>query len=93
MNSRGGLVADSIRRLGLRDISLISFDLTEDNRRCLEEGSITALLCQRPAYQGFSAIKGLISHLLYRKGLKEETVPCDIVLKENLPLYREILDD
>ena len=93
LNSRGNIIASAIQN-GLKSdsIQLIGFDLTRDNIKCLEEGTITALLCQRPQLQGFSALRRLISWLLYRSKEENERhfLPIDLVVKENLPYYREM---
>lgn len=94
LNSRGHVVAGILQELGRQDVKLISFDLTEGNIKGLEEGYITALLCQRPELQGFHAIKTLISHLLY-KNIDRQTryiMPIDVIFKENLPFYKEIIN-
>ena len=92
LNSRGHIIADILCCQKRHDIKVISFDMTSDNIRCLENGGISALLCQRPQSQGFNAIKTLINHLLYRN-IEEGTqhmLPIDVVFKENLPYYKEL---
>lgn len=93
MNSRGYIIADILKEHRINDIRMISFDLTTNNVRCLNDGSISVLLCQRPELQGFQAIKSVISKLLYNQ---EESVihhimPIDVLLKDNLPYYAEYL--
>ena len=90
MNSRGYIIADILRKKGINDIIIISFDLTSNNTRCIKNGSITALLCQRPELQGFNAIKEMIQHLIYKQEGKGNhyTMPIDIVMQENLPYYK-----
>ena len=94
MNSRGYILADILRRNGAEGITLISFDLTLNNIKGIRDGSITAILCQRPELQGFNALKALIRRLLYNQ--EEETIhhlmPIDIIVKENLPYYREFFE-
>lgn len=92
MNSRGYIVADMLRKWGAHGIRLISFDLTTNNMRCINEGSISTLLCQRPEMQGFNAIRSTIHYLLYRQadGSTHHIMPIDIIMKENLPFYREL---
>lgn len=92
MNSRGYVVADYMKRAGIRDVSLVCFDLTTNNLRCIDDGSISVLLCQRPELQGFHAVKSAISWLLYRQPQSNphHVMPIDIILKENLPFYREM---
>nr|WP_122119642.1 LacI family DNA-binding transcriptional regulator [Alistipes megaguti] len=91
MNSRGYIIADILRNHGIDHIQIISFDLTSNNVRCIENGSITALLCQRPELQGFNAIKAMIQYLLYNRNVTEtdHMMPIDIIMKENLPYYQE----
>ena len=92
LNSRGYIVADSLAACGIKDIRLVSFDLTVNNIRCVKDGTISAIICQRPELQGFHAVKAIIRTLLYN--IKEKNVhhfmPTDIVIKENLPMYKEI---
>lgn len=94
MNSRGYILADILRKNGIKEICLISFDLTQNNIKGIKDGTIGAILCQRPELQGFHALKSLIRQLLYNQ--KEETVnhtmPIDIIVRENLPYYREFFE-
>ncbi|MGM9785332.1 MAG: substrate-binding domain-containing protein [Candidatus Cryptobacteroides sp.] len=94
MNSRGYIIADLLKSKGMDDIRVASFDLTGNNRRCLEDGSIAALLCQRPELQGFHAVKSVIGQLLYKQNEQQvhHLMPIDIVLKENLPYYKEMFE-
>ena len=92
LNSRGYIIAEILKECGRDDIEVLSFDLTARNTRCLKDGNISALLCQRPEQQGFNAIKTMINHLLY-KNIEEGMVhimPIDIIFKENFPYYSEL---
>lgn len=93
LNSGAHTVSEILHGMGRDDISLMSFDLTEMNVKGLEDGSIVALLCQRPEQQGFNAIKTMISYLLYKsiEGNPRCVMPIDVVFKENLRFYREII--
>ena len=92
LNSRGSILANTIYAHKLHDIKVISFDLTNNNRRCLENGTITTLLCQKPELQGFNAIKSTINRILYNMPVKQvhHLMPIDIIFKENLPFYKEV---
>lgn len=94
MNSRGYMLADILKSIGRTDVVIGGFDLTADNARCLSDGSISVLLCQRPAMQGFHALRSLLSFLLYRNKKENSfiTMPIDILLKENLPYYKDSAD-
>lgn len=93
LNSRAHIIADLLYTANIQDIKLISFDLTYNNKRMLKSGYIFALLCQRPSLQGFQAVERIIHHLLYKQ--EEQTIhhkmPIDIIVKENLPFYNEII--
>lgn len=91
LDSRGHLIADAIKSIGRSDIRTVSFDLTHENRRCVLDGSITALICQNPEAQGFEALKTVIEYLIYGHCIKKHTMPIDIVFKENVDLYSEII--
>lgn len=93
MNSRGHIVADILKANGINNIKIISFDLTRSNMVSLDNGEIFALLCQRPQLQGYWAIETLIRYLLYNipEAEPHNILPIDIVVKENLPFYREII--
>lgn len=89
INSRGHIMADLLKEAGLC-IPLVSFDLTTDNVRCLNDGHISALLCQRPQLQGFQAVNAIIRYLLYRRKapVTHNEMPIDIIIKENMSFYR-----
>ena len=94
MNSRGFIISDILGRNGIDKIKVVSFDLTSNNIRCIENGSISALLCQRPELQGFLSIKAVIRKLIYNhtEPIVHHTMPIDIIMKENLPFYREYIE-
>lgn len=68
-----------------KDISIIGYDLVQENVRYLKEGKIDCLISQRPEEQGRHVLQQL-----YRKLVLEEEVnskidmPFDIFFKENL---------
>lgn len=95
MNSRGYIIADILKTNGIDDIKIVSFDLTYNNRRCLMDGGIAALLCQRPQLQGFNAVRAAINRLIYKNvhDNPHRLMPIDIVFRENFPFYREIISD
>lgn len=92
LNSRGSVLADALHKNGIKDMLVISYDLTSGNRKCLENGQISVLLCQKPELQGFNAIKSVISKVLYNLPAQQvhHFMPIDIVFKENLPFYQEV---
>ena len=94
LNSRGHIIADILQKNNIHGISINCFDLTEKNIRCLKEGSITTLLCQRPERQGYQAVVAGIKNALYNNAGVNGNVwmPIDLIMDENLPYYREFFD-
>lgn len=90
LNSRGHIIADILSAEGIAGIHVVSFDFTEQNARCLKNGSIEALLCQRPRAQGYKAVSSIIHFLLFKKvdDGGGNYMPIDILMAENLPFYR-----
>ena len=95
LNSRGFILADILASQGINDIRIITFDMTVNNVRCVENGTISAIIHQRPELQGFYAVKGIIRILLYNIPDKNvhHLMPADIIIKENLPIYKEIYSE
>ena len=100
MHSRGDIIADILNRNRMEGITLLAFDLTAGNRKCIMDGKMTAVISQHPEMQGFSAVKSIavksiIRYLLYKQCDKKisHRMPIDIVVAENLPYYRNILTD
>ena len=91
MNSRAYIIADIIHAVNDK-VHILSFDATSNNIRCLENGTIAYLLCQRPNQQGFNAVRALINKFLFDKvePTFEEFIPVDILIKENLPFYKDL---
>ncbi len=88
-NSRGYIIADILRKAGIDHVKIVSFDLTTNNIRCIKDGSIAAILCQRPEQQGYKAVKTAINWILYKQvdAQVQHLMPLDIVIKTNLPFY------
>lgn len=94
MNSRGHIIADILKENHIRNVKIVSFDLTDNNRKRLSEEGIFALLCQRPQLQGYRAVEKIIRYLLYNtpEANPHQILPIDIVMKENLPFYQEVIE-
>lgn len=93
LSSRGSLVAECMSSCGIRDIRLVCLDNTESNIRSLKDGKIDYVICQRPINQGYLAVRSVIMHLLYAS-VEENPMfmPMDIMTKENIEFYKELLN-
>ena len=93
LSSRVSVIAAYLRKHHIRGVKLIGLDLTDDNMRDVERGDIDFILGQRPAQQGYMAVKTLIHYLIYgRVADKTSSMPLDIITRENLSLYHEFID-
>ncbi|NDW10092.1 substrate-binding domain-containing protein [Dysgonomonas sp. 520] len=70
------------------NIMLIGHDAIEGNVDALKNGQIMFLLSQRPDLQGYDAVKALGNYFLFKQTPnKENYMPIDILLKENVDYY------
>lgn len=88
-NSRAYLFAELLKKLKIKNIDIVGFDLTERNAACLRKREISALICQNPELQGYRAVIAILEYMLYKRpGIRKVSYsPIDIVLAENLPYY------
>ncbi len=90
LNSRASVIANYFKRRNIHWVKLIGIDLTESNIRALKEGQVDFLMGQRPEQQGYLAVKTLIQYLIYGSKVRVENImPLDIIMRENVDLYRE----
>ena len=61
--SSGG-IRDVVENGFANKVKIITFDLTETNRNYLLQGIISAVLCQEPFKQGYTAIKLISDYLI-----------------------------
>ena len=67
---------------------VIAYDLTDSNRKLLEEGIIEFLICQRSFQQGYSSVKLLFDYLVLDKKISRKVnLPIDIITKYNFHDY------
>ncbi len=84
-----GRIAEYIKANKIRKrIHIIGYDLTTRNKSFLRTGRIDFLLSQRPEIQGYEGIMTLFKHVVLKEKVKkEQTLPIDILTKENLKNY------
>ncbi|WP_147677345.1 substrate-binding domain-containing protein [Algibacter pacificus] len=82
--SKTYLVADFLEKNNHKTISLVGYDLLNENVTHLKTGSIDFLIHQNPKEQTYIGLKFLAEHLLFEKEIpKELLLPIDIVNSEN----------
>lgn len=82
--------AECLSRFSMGDrITLIGYDLVEENRDYMKRGVIDFIISQRPAFQGYQAVYSLYRHLLLKEPVESKmTVPMDILTRENVDYYQ-----
>ena len=64
----------------------------DPNITCLNDGSITHLIAQRPEVQGFNCIRALFRHLVLKEKVEQiNYMPIDILMKENIKYYNNYI--
>lgn len=85
--SAGYLISDAMAAAGIHGIRVGGFDVTEENARCVKEGTLDFLIDQHPEEQAFNAVQCLLHYLMYGTPDTQlkSLIPINIVFKENLP--------
>lgn len=90
LSSRSSVIAAYLHKHKIDRVKLIGIDLTENNSREIKRGNIDFVMGQRPEQQGYMAVKALIQYLIYGSKVRcANTMPLDIITRENLDLYNE----
>ena len=72
----------------LKNFKLIGYDLLHRNVSCLKEGAVDFLIAQQPTTQGYSGIKSLCNHLIFKKEVKScNYMPITLLSVENVDFY------
>ncbi len=84
----GGIIGgcNAIKKVGLdRKLKIIGFDINEEIQSLLEEGTITAMICQQPHLQGSRPLNILFDYLTAGEmpKCKHQYMGVDIRIKEN----------
>jgi len=84
-NSKISIFADCIEDLKTQKLSLIGFDGTEQNIKCLKEDKVSFLISQKPFNQGYNSIKLMTNYLIEKKKPQAKIYsPLEILTKENV---------
>lgn len=88
-NSRVHLVADYIRRRGLKDCRVVGFDVLEKNLTSLRDGSVQLLIAQHTDSQTVTAVNALVDYILLGNPVakKDNYTQMDILNRYNCDYY------
>lgn len=89
-NSRAHFAVDCLDDDFLDQVNIAGFDLIEENIKHLHDNKIDFIINQNPFEQGYLGIMNLYRHLVLKKDvLRNQHLPLDIVVKENIRYYLE----
>jgi LacI family transcriptional regulator len=87
-NSKVYKIARFIKEHLIKNITLIGYDLIDENIEYVENNTIDFLISQRPVEQGYRGIMTLFNYIVLNKRVKKEQhLPIDIITKENYKFY------
>ncbi len=88
-NSRVHLIADYIRRKGLKDCRVVGFDVLEKNLAALKAGQVQTLIAQHTDMHTVSAVNALVDYLILGKPVtkKDNYTQMDILNRYNCDYY------
>lgn len=87
-NSRIYRLAKYFEKHEFHDVTLIGYDLLEENVRYLKNGIVTYLLAQRPEKQAYFTVRDICMKLIMKQEVKNiNYMPVDIIIKENIEEY------
>ena len=73
------------------EVCLVGYDIIKSNVDLLSDGTVAALIAQRPDQQGYRGIMSIYEHLvLGRKVNRVNYMPIDILVRENILFYNNI---
>ncbi|MFS4447818.1 LacI family DNA-binding transcriptional regulator [Maribacter sp. 2307UL18-2] len=71
-----------------REISIVGYDLLEENITLLLEGKIDFLIHQKPKQQAYLSVVNLAEHFLFDKPIPAQNLlPIDVITSENVSYY------
>ena len=88
-NSKSSIVAKQLEELNKLNISLIGYDLLEDNIPYVESRTIDFLICQKPKDQAYKGVSALYEAVVVRNSVdKQIWMPLDVITKGNYKYYQ-----
>ena len=88
-NSRVHLVAEYIRERGVRNCSVLGYDMVEKNLKALKDGSVSWLIAQHSDIQAGNALRTLAEYLSLKRTIqkRDNYSQMDILNKFNCDYY------
>jgi LacI family transcriptional regulator len=82
------LVASFLEKYARKGVTLIGYDMLQENIRYMKKGIVNFLINQNPRRQAFLGINHLVGNLILKKDAPEkDLLPLEIISPENLESY------
>jgi len=92
-NSKVYRLAKHFEDLNIYNISLLGYDLLDENIKYLKEGIISFLIAQRPQKQAYFTVRDMCRELIFQQNVEKiNYVPIDILMKENIEDYLNFIE-
>jgi LacI family transcriptional regulator len=92
-NSKVYRLAKHFEDININNISLLGYDLLDENIKYLKEGIISFLIAQRPQKQAYFTVRDMCRELIFKQNVdKINYVPIDILMKENIEDYLNFIE-
>lgn len=89
-NSRAYKLFEAISDVHKYGLYIVGFDMVSPNIRYLKEGKLDFIINQNPVEQGYFAVMNFVNHFVLNLPIKRnQYLPLDIILKENVDYYLE----
>ncbi len=89
-NSGAYYAIEALDEQFFQEITIVGFDLIEQNTKHLQNSTIDFLINQNPFEQGYLGVINLYRHLVLKKTVQSiQHLSLDIVVKENIQCYLE----
>jgi LacI family transcriptional regulator len=87
--SKGSFIAASfLKKYNKNEVTLVGYDMLEENLQHLREGTINFLINQNPKRQAFLGINYMADHLVFKKQTPlQDLLPLEVITRENLQSY------
>jgi LacI family transcriptional regulator len=87
--SKGSTIAASyLKKLNKQHVTLVGYDMLEENLQYLKDGTINFLINQNPKRQAFLGVNYMADHLVFKKQAPvQDLLPLEVITRENLESY------
>ncbi len=93
-NSRVHLIAEYLEKRGLKDCTLVGYDMLDRNFDAVRRGTVKYLITQRTETQVYRGINTIIDYLIQKRqpASKDNAMAMDIIMRDNVDYYFDMFE-